>query len=125
MLNQLRHFHTTEGLVPDVMHDILEGVLPMCVKHLLSHLLQTSATIVDELNWRINTFDFGPVDTFDFGPVEGSNGPKGSISDTNLNVAELRQSGKEYYVLHACASIYIELGFHPSALLLSNLCATS
>ena len=117
MLNQLRHFHTTEGLVPDVMHDILEGVLPMCVKHLLSHLLQTSATIVDELNWRI--------DTFDFGPVEGSNGPKGSISATNLNVAELRQSGKEYYVLHACASIYIELGFHPSALLLSNLCATS
>lgn len=111
VLNQLRYFHTTEGLVPDVMHDILEGVLPMCVKHLLSHLLQTSATTVDELNWCI--------DTFDFGPVEGSNRPKGSISATNLNVAELRQSGNEYYVLHACASIYFELGFHPSALLLS------
>lgn len=23
-----RYFHVTEGLIPDVMHDILEGILP-------------------------------------------------------------------------------------------------
>ena len=78
----------TTGSTPDSSDDILEGVLPMCVKHLLSHLLKTSATTVDELNWRI--------DTFDFGPVEGSNQPKGSISATNLNVVGLGQSGNEY-----------------------------
>lgn len=85
VLNKLQYFHSTEGLVPDVMHDILEGVLPMCVKHLLSHLLQTSAVTVDELNRRINAFDFGAV--------EGSNRPRGTISATHLNAGELRQSG--------------------------------
>lgn len=96
ILNQLQYFHTTEGLVPDIMHDILEGVLPMCVKHLLSHLLQTSVITVDELNRRI--------DTFNFGAVEGSNRPRGTISATHLNTGELRQSGNEYYILlcHAC-----------------------
>lgn len=85
-MNKLQFFHTTEGLVPDVMHDILEGVLPMCVKHLLSHLLQQNVVTVNELNRRINTFNFGAV--------EGSNKPRGSISATNLTVGELRQSGK-------------------------------
>ena len=25
ILNECKHFHVTEGLVPDIMHDVLEG----------------------------------------------------------------------------------------------------
>lgn len=28
VMNELQYFHVTEGLAPDVMHDLLEGVLP-------------------------------------------------------------------------------------------------
>lgn len=69
ILNSLKYFHTTEGLVPDIMHDVLEGVLPMCVKHLLSNLNERSMISLTELNWRI--------DVYEFGAIERSNRPRG------------------------------------------------
>lgn len=85
ILNSLQYFHTTEGLVPDIMHDILEGVLPLCVKHLLSHLIEMSMINVTELNRRI--------DSYQFGAIEGSNRPRGNITTTHLFSGDLRQSG--------------------------------
>jgi hypothetical protein len=38
-VNSSRYFHVTEGLVPDVMHDILEGVLPLELKELMRFLI--------------------------------------------------------------------------------------
>ena len=38
-LNSSRYFHVTEGLVPDVMHDVLEGSLPYEVKEMLRVLI--------------------------------------------------------------------------------------
>ena len=40
VLNQSRYFHITDGLVLDVMHDQLEGVLPLEVKILLQKYIQ-------------------------------------------------------------------------------------
>jgi hypothetical protein len=39
IVNSSRYFHVTEGLVPDVMHDILEGVLPLELKELMRFLI--------------------------------------------------------------------------------------
>lgn len=35
ILNQSKHFHVVDGLVPDLMHDIFEGVLPLVLSELL------------------------------------------------------------------------------------------
>lgn len=39
ILNTSRYFHVTERLVPDVMHDVLEGALQLEVKELITHLV--------------------------------------------------------------------------------------
>ena len=39
ILNTLQYFHVTEGLVPDIMHDVLEGSAQMEVKGLIKYLI--------------------------------------------------------------------------------------
>ena len=39
ILNSCSYFHILDGLVPDIMHDILEGTLPLTTKLLLNHLI--------------------------------------------------------------------------------------
>ena len=39
ILNDSNYFHVTEGLCPDVMHDVLEGVAQYEVKELLNYLI--------------------------------------------------------------------------------------
>ena len=75
--------------MPDIMHDVLEGVLPMCVKHLLHHLIEESLISVAELNRRI--------DGYEFGAIEGSNRPRGTIATSHLTSGDLRQSGTFIY----------------------------
>ena len=36
-LNTLQYFHVTEGLIPDIMHDCLEGCVQYEVKELLKY----------------------------------------------------------------------------------------
>lgn len=62
VLNELEWFHVTEGLVPDVIHDLLEDVVPLCVKFLLKHFVNTGIMHIHELNRRIECFKFGPMD---------------------------------------------------------------
>ncbi len=50
------YFHVTEGLVPDVMHDVLEGCLPYETKELLRHLFQSGVLTLGNLNEIINHF---------------------------------------------------------------------
>ena len=39
ILNSSQYFHVTKGLVPDAMHDVLEGSLSFEIKELLKHLI--------------------------------------------------------------------------------------
>ena len=57
-----RYFHVTEGLVPDVMHDILEGVLPFELKELFKFLISEKQITVNELNNAIRSFPYTFVD---------------------------------------------------------------
>ncbi len=58
-LNRLRYFHVTEGMVPDVMHDIFEGSLELCIRHMLLHFVSTKVLSLATLNDRIQGFKYG------------------------------------------------------------------
>jgi hypothetical protein len=63
ILNQSRFFHVVDGLDPDIMHDQLEGVLPLTVKLMLKHFIQVDKYLtLDMLNHRIKAFNYGSAD---------------------------------------------------------------
>ena len=63
ILNKSRYFHVTDGLDLDIMHDQLEGVLPLEIKMLIRKLVQEHRQISLELiNERIANFNYGHVD---------------------------------------------------------------
>ena len=59
ILNSSKFFHIVDGLVPDVMHDILEGSLQYEVEELLKYFVNTKNYFtLDELNNKINEFPY-------------------------------------------------------------------
>ena len=51
-------------MVPDIMHDILEGTLQLHIKYLLKHLiLEENLFSLNKLNERIQSFLYGTADT--------------------------------------------------------------
>ena len=63
ILNESAFFHVVDGLDLDVMHDQLEGVLPLEIKLLLRQYIQVDNFFTLEvLNERIGRFAYGPVD---------------------------------------------------------------
>ena len=92
LLNSCRYFHVIDGLVPDIMHDILEGTLSLFGKLLLTHYIRERHLIsLASLNSRIASFKYGSA-------VKN----KPSIISTasfTADDANLRQSGKlQYYI---------------------------
>ncbi len=60
LLNTSRYYQVIGGLPPDVMHDILEGVLQYVIKELLKvYIFEKKLFRLDDLNGRIAAFDFG------------------------------------------------------------------
>ena len=91
ILNQSRFFHVVDGLDLDVMHDQLEGVLPLEIKLLLKKYIKVEEYItLGTLNERIRTFDYGSSDI--------SNKPS-QIKEQALtnNSASLSQLGTKQY----------------------------
>lgn len=63
ILNQSAYFHVVDGLDLDVMHDQLEGVLPLTIKMLLNKYIQCDKTLTLKIiNERIGSFEYGPAD---------------------------------------------------------------
>ncbi len=63
ILNNLEHFHVTTNYVPDVMHDLLEGVCGLEVHLVLGDLIKAGFFDLDLLNSRITSFDYSPADS--------------------------------------------------------------
>ena len=60
VLNDSRYYHVVGGLPPDIMHDILEGVLQYEVKEMLkSYIKEEHYFTLEELNGHISRYDFG------------------------------------------------------------------
>ena len=60
ILNECRYFHVVDGLVPDVMHDLLEGTAQLSLKCLLRYLISDQKYL--SLNERILSFKYGHAD---------------------------------------------------------------
>ena len=88
LLNTSKYYHVVEGLASDVMHDVLEGVIPKVTKLILAHLVDEGHFSVDVLNEKIRNFAFGATDS--------KNKPEPNISQATLRSADttLKQSGK-------------------------------
>jgi hypothetical protein len=65
ILNELKYFHVIGGLTPDVMHDLLEGVVPLVVSQVVSHCLKKKYFKLDELNQIIQDFNYGVAESRD------------------------------------------------------------
>ena len=58
ILNSSHFFHVTEGMVPDIMHDVLEGVAPYEVKEMLKHMISSGYFTLSEVNKQIENFPY-------------------------------------------------------------------
>ena len=88
ILNQLTYFHVCDGsLLPDVMHDILEGSLQYEVKLLLQVMVNTESYFsLDELNMCMENFELGYM--------ESKNRPSAfSAKNFNSDGKTLKQNG--------------------------------
>ncbi len=87
ILNTTSYFHTTEGLPPDIMHDILEGAVQYEVKELLKHLInEKSYFSLSLLNNKIERFPYMQTDK--------ENKPVAILSSTlSANYHSLKQKG--------------------------------
>ena len=85
ILNKSRYFHVVDGLVPDIMHDILEGAIQLTLKWLIHHLIYDEKIFsLAILNKRISSFQYG--------------------------YAELKNKPSEYLMLHFKCQILSGMG---------------
>ena len=78
VLNDLKYFHVCNGsLIPDIMHDVLEGVLQYEVKLMLQHMINI------ESYFTLNTFN-SKLENLELDAAESVSRPT-SISAKNIN----------------------------------------
>jgi hypothetical protein len=65
ILNSLLYFHVIFCLVPDIMHDILEGVLPLTLAKFILSCIEKKYFTLKQLNYVIKNFDYGHSEVVD------------------------------------------------------------
>ena len=63
--NNSLYFHVTEGLCPDIMHDILEGSLQYVLKELLNNFFQRNIISLQQVNSRIEYYPYSYTESKD------------------------------------------------------------
>ena len=62
-LNTIHHFHVANSQLPqDVMHILLEGVIPLETKLVIQSLIEDGYITLDVLNDRVANFSYGRVE---------------------------------------------------------------
>lgn len=67
ILNNLKYFNVCSGgLLPDIFHDVLEGVMPFELKLLLKYLIfQEKYFTLEQLNTAIQNIELGQLEALD------------------------------------------------------------
>jgi hypothetical protein len=60
--NQLSFYHCVDGIAPDIMHDLFEGIIPYEFTALVRSLKKKKILNLDEINRCILSFKFGKID---------------------------------------------------------------
>ena len=65
VLNELEYFHVCNGgLLPDIMHDVLEGALQYEVKLMLHWMIESACYFtLDDLNSRLENLELGHMES--------------------------------------------------------------
>ena len=107
-LNTLKYFHVTEGLIPDIMHDCLEGCVQYEVKELLKYLSSNGILSVSTIQHLIQSFLYS-------GP-DAKNQPSPITAATLASPDHcLKQTCQfTYSFVHVHVSIYICISIHKS-----------
>lgn len=58
-LNNLKYFHILQNTTVDLMHDLMEGVIPFLLKELFSWLVANNIYREDEIVNRVRDFNYG------------------------------------------------------------------
>jgi hypothetical protein len=59
VLNKLPYHHVTNMVVFDIMHDLLEGVIPDLLNLVLNLYISKKYFDLDKINYRLESFDYG------------------------------------------------------------------
>ena len=62
ILNELIYFNIVDGICMDIMHDLLEGVLQLVIKHMLKKYVDDGLITLDLVNARLQAFQFSKSD---------------------------------------------------------------
>ncbi len=62
---KLEHFHVVKGYPPDLMHDLLEGIVPVELSLCLSDLISKGYFNLETLNQAIRSFTYTFTDKID------------------------------------------------------------
>ena len=98
----LRYFHVCDGsLVPDIMHDVLEGLLQYEVKLMLQYMINV------ESYFTLDMFN-SKLENLDLGKAESNNRPT-SISPKTISSEgnSLKQNGMSHYYLCTFTYLYV------------------
>lgn len=86
-LNEIKHFHIMENITVDIMHDILEGIIPFTLEEIFNHCVREK--IVSDAHLQ------SLVECFDFGSLHKANNP----SKLGMEKKNLGQSASQSYCL--------------------------
>lgn len=59
ILNDFPGFKISEQIPQDLMHILLEGVIPYVVKYILQHYIGQNLITIDQINSRLMEFEYG------------------------------------------------------------------
>uniref|UniRef100_A0A1X7TVD9 Uncharacterized protein n=1 Tax=Amphimedon queenslandica TaxID=400682 RepID=A0A1X7TVD9_AMPQE len=62
ILHQSLYFHVSEGLTPDIMHNVSEGCLQYKMKEMFKIFISNKIISLSDLNHAIQSFSYGPTD---------------------------------------------------------------
>lgn len=76
----LEHFHVVHGYPPDILHDLLEGIVPVELSLCISNMISKKYFTIDTLNYAIKAFEYAFDDKTDQPqPISHSFSTKGTI----------------------------------------------
>jgi len=98
ILNELQYFHVIGGLTPDIMHDLLEGVIPIVMCDFILYCIKSKFFSLDELNYVIQNFNYSSSEVVDKPSI---------ISMAHLKNRSLRQSASQKWLLFVLLPMFI------------------